>query len=286
MKEKFLNFYNLVKFPHTVFALPFAFIGFVLGITDNPQGFTWVLLIKILGAMVFARNSAMGFNRYADRTIDSINPRTGEREIPSGKISPKGALTFTLINVFLFMAVSYSINLLCLILSVPALVVLLGYSYTKRFTWLCHFVLGVALAIAPVGAYISVTGVIGLPVAILFFVVLLWVSGFDIIYSLSDEEFDKERGLNSVPQRFGLKRALGISSAVHIMVVPLLILLGMVMGAGWLFIAGAGIFTFLLLYQHLIVSDNDLSRVNAAFFTSNGVASVLFAIFTIADILF
>ncbi len=285
MKTNIVAFLSLVKFPHTLFALPFALIGFVLGLTSNDAVFSWLFLLQILGAMVFARNSAMGFNRYIDRKIDATNPRTVSREIPAGIISSGSALAFVVINSLLFVAVAYSINILCFYLSFPALIVLLGYSYTKRFTWLCHYFLGLALAIAPVGAFISVTGRIELPVVFLFFAVLLWVSGFDIIYSLSDEEFDSKAGLNSVPQRFGKRVALLISSVGHALVVPFIVLFGLYSSAGILYFIGVAVFTLLLIYQHLIVKPDDLSRVNAAFFTSNGVASVLFACFTIADLL-
>jgi 4-hydroxybenzoate polyprenyltransferase len=285
MKTNIVAFLSLVKFPHTLFALPFALIGFVLGLTSNDAVFSWLFLLQILGAMVFARNSAMGFNRYIDRKIDATNPRTVSREIPAGIISSGSALAFVVINSLLFVAVAYSINILCFYLSFPALIVLLGYSYTKRFTWLCHYFLGLALAIAPVGAFISVTGRIELPVVFLFFAVLLWVSGFDIIYSLSDEEFDSKAGLNSVPQRFGKRVALLISSVGHALVAPFIVLFGLYSSAGILYFIGVAVFTLLLIYQHLIVKPDDLSRVNAAFFTSNGVASVLFACFTIVDLL-
>ncbi len=285
MKKSIITFYNLVKFPHTVFALPFAFIGFVLGLLNGDVGFSWLFLLQILAAMVFARNSAMGFNRYIDRKIDASNPRTMNREIPSGVISSGRVLIFVIVNVLLFVAVAYSINLLCFYLSVPALIVLLGYSLTKRFTWFCHYFLGLALAIAPVGAYISVTGRIDLPIVYLFFAVLFWVSGFDIIYSLSDEEYDNEVGLNSVPQKFGTKDALIISALGHFLVVPFVILFGISINGGVVYFAGVLVFTSLLIYQHLIVKPSDLSRVNAAFFTSNGIASILFACFTIADMI-
>lgn len=286
MKKSVITFYNLLKFPHTLFALPFALIGFVLGLTSDGTEFTFILLLQILAAMVFARNSAMGFNRYIDRKIDAENPRTNRREIPAGVVSSDKVLTFVIINSILFVVVAFSINILCFYLAVPALFILLGYSYTKRFTWLCHYFLGLALAIAPVGAYISVTSRVDLSVIYLFLAVLFWVSGFDIIYSLPDEEFDNKAGLNSVPQKFGKKRALIISAIGHVLVFPFLVLFGLSINAGILYIIGAAIFSLLLIYQHLIVKPDDLSRVNAAFFTSNGVASVLFATFTIADMLF
>lgn len=283
MKNSFVNFYNLVKFPHTVFALPFAFTGFALGIIKYGGDFTIVLFFQILGAMVFARNAAMGFNRYIDRYIDASNPRTKGREIPSGLIAPERALWFTIINVALFILVSLSINELCFYLSFPALAVLLGYSYTKRFTWLCHYVLGLGLAMAPAGAFIAVTGTLTPAILTLLLAVLFWVSGFDIIYSLPDADYDAENNLNSIPQRFGIKRALTISSAGHLIVAPLIVLTGVFSGAGSLYYIGSVLFLILLVYQHVIVKPNDLSRVNAAFFTANGFASIIYAIFSISD---
>lgn len=286
MKKRLLLFYNLVKFPHTIFALPFALTGFVLGLTAQESEFGWLVFIKILVAMVFARNSAMGFNRYIDREIDASNPRTKNREIPSGQLSSKSVLYFVIINAILFSAISFSINILCFYLSVPALLILIGYSFTKRYTWLCHYILGLALAIAPVGAFIALTGTIELSIVYLFIAVLLWVSGFDIIYSLSDEEFDSEHNLNSVPQKFGKKMALVISAIGHMLVIPFIFLFGTSIGAGVTYYIGALVFIALLIYQHLIVKPGDLTRVNAAFFTYNGFASVVYSIFTIADLLF
>jgi 4-hydroxybenzoate polyprenyltransferase len=283
--NEFGKYYNLVKFPHTLFALPFALTAFTIAIKITGSHFTWLFLLQILGAMVFARNTAMGFNRYIDRFIDAKNPRTMGREIPSGKLRAGNVLFFSIINAILFAAVAYSINTLCFLLSFPALTVLIGYSYTKRITWLCHYVLGLSLAIAPAGAYIAVTGRADMAVILLFCAVFLWSSGFDIIYSLSDEKFDTEQRLNSMPQRFGVKKALYISVAGHLIVVPILIAFGISYGGGFLYYIGLVLFFTMLLYQHLIVKPGDLSRVNAAFFGANGIASVVFAIFTISDIL-
>lgn len=279
------KYLKLVKFSHTIFALPFALVGFFLAIKLTDYEFSWRLLCLILLAMVFGRNSAMGFNRYLDRDIDARNPRTSKREIPAGILSPMSVKYFVISNVILFFIVVFFINKLCFILSFPAMAVLLSYSYMKRYTSLCHYVLGLALAIAPTGAYLSIAGEFHVAPLILSAIVLLWVSGFDIIYSLDDEEFDKEQKLHSVPQLWGKKRGLIISAVGHALVVPLLYLLYVVADLGTIYLVGASVFTLLLIYQHLIVSPKNLSRLNAAFFSSNGVASVIFAAFTIWDIL-
>lgn len=285
MTKRFINYFNLVKFPHTIFALPFAILAFVLANNSFSNQLDLLLFLKILAAMVFARNSAMGFNRYVDRFIDAKNPRTANREIPSGLIDQKRALFFIILNILLFIAVTYTINQICFILSVPALVLLLGYSYTKRFTWLCHFVLGLTLASAPVGAYLAVSSHIGFEIVLLFFVVLFWVAGFDIIYSLSDSEFDRDNNLHSVPQKFGIKVGLLISLISHLIVIPLLIYFGIVAYMGVIYYFGALIFTVLLIYQHTIVKHDNISRVNAAFFSVNGYASVLFSLLAILDVI-
>ncbi len=280
------SYLKLVKFSHTIFALPFAMIAFVMAVKMPEAHFSLLLLVKIIVCMVFARNAAMGFNRYADRFFDRLNPRTKVREIPSGVISSKNVLIFTLTNVVLFSLAALSINLLCFILSAPALAVILGYSYTKRFTWMCHYFLGFALSIAPAGAYIAVTGRLDVSIIVLCAIVLFWSSGFDIIYSLSDELFDKENNLHSVPARFGQKGALVISSVGHIIVASLLLIYGKVLGMGYIYMVGAILFSLLLLYQHIIVRPGKLDKVNAAFFTANGLASLLFSVFTIADLLY
>ncbi|MCK9629671.1 MAG: putative 4-hydroxybenzoate polyprenyltransferase [Bacteroidales bacterium] len=282
------NYLKLVKFSHTIFALPFAFIGFFMAnetVVDGSEVYSWRLLILVVLAMVFARNSAMGFNRYIDRFIDAKNPRTAGREIPAKILSPKSVLIFVVINVMLFIATTALINKLALIMSVPALIVILGYSYMKRFSALCHYVLGLSLAIAPMGAYISITGKFALAPFILSIIVLLWSSGFDILYSLDDEMFDKIEKLHSVPAKYGRSRAMEISSAGHVLIAPMLCLLYIYADMGIIYIVGSALFVTLLIYQHVIIKPDDISRLNSAFFTSNGVASILFAIFTIWDIL-
>jgi 4-hydroxybenzoate polyprenyltransferase len=212
------KFFSLVKFSHTIFALPFAIIGFFLAVKVHGYNFELKLLGLVIICMVSARNAAMGFNRYIDSNFDKKNPRTAIREIPSGVISKKEALLFIIFNCFIFVIATYFINQLCFFLSPVALMVILGYSYTKRFTALCHLVLGLGLGLAPLGAYLSVSGKFH-PLAILFSVVVLtWVSGFDIIYALQDKEFDEENDLHSIPSTFGKNKALRISSVLHVLI--------------------------------------------------------------------
>ena len=277
---------SLVKFAHTVFALPFALVGFLLGLQEPGTRFTWILLLQLLGCMIFARNAAMGFNRWADRFIDARNPRTAGRDVPAGRISARQALVFSVVNAVLFVAVSWTINPLCGGLSFVALVFLLGYSYLKRFTWLCHFGVGAALSIAPAGAFIAVTGHITLPIVWLSLMVFFWSSGFDILYALADEEIDREQGLHSIPQRFGRRKAMAISVGVHLtefVLVPLFLMQAGLTDA-WGIAAGI-FFLALLVYQHVIVSPCDLSRLNAAFFTANGIASLVFAVLVYLSVL-
>ena len=277
---------SLVKFAHTVFALPFALVGFLLGLKDPDGHFSWVLLLQILGCMVFARSAAMGFNRYVDREIDARNPRTAGRDVPAGRITPRQALVFSLVNAVLFMAVAWTINPLCGGLSFVALAVLLGYSYLKRYTWLCHFGVGLALSIAPVGAFIAVTGHLTWAIVWLGLMVFFWSSGFDILYALADEEIDRAQGLHSIPQRFGRRQAMAIAKCVHgteVALVPLfLIAAGLTNVWG---IAAGVFFLAMLVYQHAIISPDDLSRLNAAFFTVNGIASLVFCVLIYLSVL-
>jgi 4-hydroxybenzoate polyprenyltransferase len=278
------NYFSLVKFSHTVFAMPFALIGFSLAVNGKAYQFSVRLFLLIILCMVFARNAAMGFNRLADRKFDSLNPRTDKREIPAGKIRPKAAALFVIINALLFIAAAGFINRLTLLLSPVALLIILGYSLTKRITWLCHFILGLGLSLAPVGAYISVTGIFDIIPIIYSFIVLTWVSGFDIIYALQDEEFDKKHNLHSLPSSSGRKKALTVSVFTHIATFILIVAAGLAGKGNLLYWTGALIFNVLLIWQHLIVKPNDLSRVTLAFQTTNGIASILFAIFVILDL--
>ncbi len=278
------NYLSMVKFSHTVFAIPFALIGFFLAIRLNETELSMKLLLLVLLCMIFARNAAMAFNRYADKEIDIKNPRTAIREIPAGIIKPKSALQFTLINSVLFVLTTWFINPLTFFLSPVALLIVLGYSLTKKFTSLCHFVLGLGLSLAPIGAYISVTGKFDIIPLMYSMVVLFWVSGFDIIYALQDEEFDKQENLKSIPVLLGKEKALKLSVVLHIISAVFIIIPGILSDFGILYWVGSFIFIVLLIYQHVMVKPDDLSKVNLAFFTTNGIASVVFAVFTISSL--
>lgn len=284
------KYFSLVTFAHTIFALPFALVGFFLGVLHQPAGgFPFRELMLVLLCMVFARSAAMAFNRYADRHIDRGNPRTAGREIPSGAITPQAALFFVLTSSALFILTTWFINPICFYLSPVALIVVLGYSYTKRFTPLCHLILGLGLSLAPIGAYLAVTGVFNIIPLLFSFAVLTWVSGFDIIYALQDEEFDKTNRLFSIPVALGRKSALWLSVLLHLFTAAFMLIAAWITPAalpafGWILWTGTGIFLVLLVYQHLIVSPTDLSRVNRAFFTTNGFASLVFGALFILDV--
>jgi len=306
---KVKKYLSLIKFSHTIFAMPFALIGFFLGLESGDTSIgvgQWNLnktvhwdddrielelwqqvLIKfllVILCMIFARSAAMAFNRYLDRSFDAKNPRTAIREIPAGILRANNVLLFTIANCLLFIACTFFINRICFFLSRVALFVVLGYSYTKRFTPLCHLILGLGLSLAPIGAYLAVTGSFD-PLPILFsFTVLFWVSGFDIIYALQDEEFDKENKLYSIPASLGKAKALRVSEVLHVLSAICALYAGWSGNFGWLYWTGAVIFIGMLVYQHSIVKPNDLRRVNIAFMTANGIASVVFAIFVIADL--
>lgn len=278
------NYLSLVKFSHTIFAMPFALIGFSLAVNNYHTSFPLKLFVLILICMVTARNSAMAFNRYIDKKFDAANPRTAIREIPSGIIKPENALFFIILNIALFITATWFINPLCFYLSPIALAVILGYSLTKRFTALCHIVLGIGLALAPIGAYIAVTGKFDVLPLLFSFIVLTWVSGFDIIYALQDEEFDRSQKLHSIPVLLGKKGALRLSAILHLISFAVILIAGWYGNFSYLFWTGALFFGSLLVYQHSIVKPNDLSRVNLAFFTTNGIGSVVFAICVISDL--
>lgn len=281
------NYFSLVKFAHTVFAMPFALIGFFYGLKtiqyrlDRPW---WMLLLLVILCMVFARSAAMAFNRWLDADYDAKNPRTSIREIPGGIISKRNAMIFVIINCLAFILTTYFINLICLLLAPVALFVILFYSYTKRFTPLCHLVLGLGLSLAPIGAFIAVTGQFALVPILFSFAVLFWVSGFDIIYALQDEEFDKENNLFSIPSWLGTGRALRVSEFLHFLSATAVIAAGMLGNFSWFYWAGVLVFAFFLFYQHALVKPKDLSKVNKAFFSSNGIASVVFCVFVLLDI--
>lgn len=279
------HYFSLVKFSHTVFAMPFAIAGYFIGATEPGYGFSLKTFLLVLACMVFARSAAMAFNRWADVRFDSLNPRTAVREIPSGKISPRQAIVFVIASSLLFITAAGMLNRLTLILSPVALAVILGYSYTKRFTPLCHLVLGLGLSLAPIGAYIAVTGHFALLPLIYSFIVLTWVSGFDIIYSLQDDEFDRETGLYSIPAVMSRGKALAVSSALHAVSVALVAAAGITGEGGYFYWTGAAIFIMMLIYQHLLVRPDDLSRVNMAFGTTNGIAGVIYGLAVVLDLL-
>ena len=279
------NYLSLIKFSHTIFALPFALIGFFLAIHTTSTTINWLILVYVILCMVFARSAAMAFNRYIDRDIDKANKRTAAiREIPNGTISAKSALLFVIINCTLFIATTYFINPLCFYLSPVALAVVLGYSLTKRFTALCHLVLGLGLSLAPIGAYLAVTGQFNWLPLFFSFSVLFWVSGFDIIYALQDEEFDKTQKLHSIPVLMGKKNALLLSNVLHMVTASFILYAGYYAELGLFYWIGCSVFIGLLSYQHFLVKPNDLSKVNLAFFTTNGIASVVFGIFVVLDL--
>lgn len=285
------NYLSLIKFSHTVFALPFALVGFFLANYQTGQTVHFQTLICVVLCMVFARSAAMAFNRYLDRDIDAKNPRTIIREIPAGIVAPKSALAFVIVSSLLFILTTYFINPLCFMLSPIALIVVLGYSYTKRFTALCHFVLGLGLSLAPIGAYLAVTGQFALLPVLYSATVLLWVTGFDIIYALQDEDFDKSLNLNSIPVLLGTKGALQLSNILHLvggLVLCYAVFLVNTEGVSFSYIhlIGTAIFIGLLIYQHTLVKINDLSKINMAFFTTNGIASVAYGSLFILDFFF
>jgi 4-hydroxybenzoate polyprenyltransferase len=292
------KYLSLVKFSHTIFAMPFAIIGFFLGVYryEFPGSTGWhtfvgsavlnyfKLFMLVVLCMIFARSAAMAFNSFLDRNFDAKNPRTAIREIPAGIISKESALRFVIINCLLFIAATYFINRICFLLAPVALFVILFYSYTKRFTPLCHLVLGIGLSLAPIGAYLAVTGAFAFLPILFSFAVIFWVSGFDIIYSLQDVEFDQSQKLYSMPAWLGKAKALKVSEILHVLSASCVVFAGVYGHFGWWYWIGIAVFTGMLIYQHSIVKANDLSKVNIAFMTANGIASVVFSVFVLLDI--
>ena len=284
------NYLSLIKFSHTIFAMPFALIGFVLGLRDhfihqtsvNQVGLKFVL---VLVCMITARSTAMAFNRYLDRHFDKLNPRTAIREIPAGIIKAEKALVFIGINMAIFILATFFINSICFYLSPVALFVILFYSYTKRFTYLCHLVLGIGLSLAPIGAYLAVTGSFDLLPLLFSFAVIFWVSGFDIIYALQDIDFDQSQSLYSIPSQWGLRQSLSISRVLHVLSASLVVAAYFVGDFHFLYLFGLLIFIGMLIYQQSIVKPHDLSKVNLAFMTANGIASIVFSVFVIGAML-
>ncbi|MGB7202444.1 MAG: UbiA-like polyprenyltransferase [Pyrinomonadaceae bacterium] len=263
----------MIKFEHTLFALPFAFLGAILAANGFP---TWWQILWITVAMFGARSSAMTFNRIVDRDVDAQNPRTAGRELPSGQLSVGFAWTFLYVSIAVFVLSSYMLNWLTFALSPVALLFVLGYSYAKRFTAFAHVLLGIALSISPSAAWIAVRGNLTDEVPILLsLLVLMWTAGFDVLYACQDFEFDRSAGLRSIPTRFGIKRALWIARLFHFQAFVVLGLLYLVTGLGWLALAGVVAVGALLVYQHTLVKHDDLSRMSAAFFTTNAFVSVI-----------
>lgn len=293
------QYLSLVKFSHTIFAMPFAMIGFILGVSErktypNPVNTVssglpdWlppmvVIFGLVLICMITARNAAMAFNRYLDRQFDAKNPRTAIREIPQGIISANSALWFVIINCLVFVTATFLLNPICFFLSPVALFVILFYSYTKRFTALCHLVLGLGLSLAPIGAYLAVTGHFAVLPILFSLAVVFWVSGFDIIYALQDVEFDQSEQLYSIPSLLGKPKALSVSEMLHLVSAFSVIAAGIYGDFHWLYWIGVAVFTGMLYYQHSLVKPDDLRRVNLAFMTANGIASVVFGVLVIAD---
>jgi len=301
---KIKNYLSLVKFSHTIFAMPFALIGFFLGIQNFFRLGHWIgrnpfdpnvndisvyeLLVQkfilVIICMITARSAAMAFNRFLDRSFDAKNPRTAIREIPKGIISPNSALRFVILSCFLFLVSCFFINNICFYLAPLALFVILFYSFTKRFTALCHLVLGIGLSLAPIGAYLAVTGSFAILPILFSFAVVFWVSGFDIIYALQDIDFDQTQKLYSIPSALGKAKALRVSELLHFFSAVCVITAGFYGGFHWFYWIGIAVFVGMLIYQHSIVKPDDLSKVNIAFMTANGIASVVFAVFVIADL--
>ena len=280
-----LKYFRLVKFAHTIFAMPFALMAFVYALWSTKAEFSWTLLAQVVLCMVFARNVAMGFNRWADRHIDKDNPRTADREIPAGAISPRNAMIFVVVNALLFIATACTINTLTAILSPVALAVIMFYSYCKRFTSLAHLVLGLSLGIAPAGAYIAVTGDLTWQVCLLSLLVLTWCGGFDIIYALQDAEFDRKRGLHSIPSKFSVATSLYISIALHCISIVALVFFALHLPQSWVLWCGVGLFTAILIAEHILVTPKKQRSIGIAFGTLNGLASLTLAGFVIANIL-
>ena len=282
---KISDYLKLVKFSHTIFAMPFALLSFTYAwTTTEPEKPLWLLLLQVVGCMVFARNVAMGFNRWADREIDAENPRTANREIPAGVISARGAMWFIVINALLFITLASLINPLCGWLSPVALFIIMFYSYCKRFTSLAHIVLGISLSIAPVGAYMAVTGTSVWECWVLALIVMTWCSGFDIIYALQDAEFDRERGLHSIPSRFSARTALTISALLHVASITLLVVFAQSQPQSWLLWVGCSLFVLILGSEHYIVTPNRQRNIGMAFGTFNALASLSLATFLILNL--
>jgi 4-hydroxybenzoate polyprenyltransferase len=271
---------DMIKFEHTIFALPFAFTGALLAADGLPP---WRTVLWIAAAMFGARSAAMGFNRWADRSFDAENPRTKNRALPMRLVTPMQVILFTAASSALLIFAAYMLNPLSFFLSPVALAVVFFYSYTKRFTYLSHVFLGLAICLSPIGAWIAVSGRIEPPALVLGAAVLFWLLGFDVLYALQDMEFDRKAGLHSIPKRFGIRRSLWISRVSHAVTMAALLWLSIILSLGWLYLAGVFIALCLIVYEHTLVKDNDLSKLDIAFFNMNGYISVTVFLFTLMD---
>jgi 4-hydroxybenzoate polyprenyltransferase len=278
--EKIVLYLRMIKFPHSVFALPFAFTGAIMAAEGTPslEKMFWITI-----AMVGARSGAMGLNRIIDREIDRANPRTRNRELPRGVIMVSEAVLFTAISFAVLILSAYMLNPLCLKLSPIAIAVLFLYSYTKRFTWATHFVLGLSLSAAPMGAWIAVRGTFDAEILPITVAVIFWLAGFDTLYALQDIEFDKSYGLSSIPRRFGIKKALFFARTFHLVSFLSLLLSGLLFRLGIVYWVGMMIVAGLLIYEHSLVKEDDLSKLDIAFFNMNGYISLTVFVFTFLD---
>ena len=273
------HFLDAIKFEHTVFALPFAYVAMVLAADGWPG---WPTLLWVTLAMAGARTLAMAVNRLADRFIDAANPRTARRHLPAGLLTPAQVAGAAVAAGALLLLSAYMLNPLCLALAPLAVLFLVGYSYTKRFTWLSHWILGFTDGIAAAGGWIAVRGAFAPPVYVLWFALTVWIAGFDLIYACQDVEFDRRTGLHSVPARFGIPAALTTARACHVLTIAAFALLGWMMGLGWLYWLGGAVVAGLLVYEHSLVSPGDLSRLDVAFFNVNGYIAVILFLSVIA----
>ena len=283
MLKRFQIILEMIKFEHTIFALPFAFTGALLAAKGMPS---WGQVLWITAAMVGARSAAMGFNRWADRKFDAENPRTKNRALPMGLVTPVQVIVFTVVSSLVLIFASFMLNPLAFALSPVALAIVFFYSFTKRFTFLSHAFLGLAISLAPIGAWIAITGKLEVPALVLGAAVLFWLLGFDVLYALQDQAFDRKAGLHSIPQRFGTGRSLWISRVSHAVTMALLFWLSALLSLGLTYLLGVVIALCLIIYEHILVRKDDLSKLNMAFLNMNGYISVTIFIFTLLDVLF
>lgn len=283
--NKLKIFLEMIKFEHTVFALPFAYMGAILAsVLTRGELPTWAEIGWITLAMVGARSAAMGLNRVIDRVIDARNPRTQNRAVPAGLLSAAEVWLFIIISFGLLLLAASRLDPLAMKLLPIAVFFLVGYSYTKRFTWTCHLILGLTIGLAPLGGWVAIAGKIDLVAVIFYLTIAVWTAGFDVLYATQDREFDEREGLHSIPVRFGLARALWIARGLHVAAAAGLLLLLLLTDLSWWYAAGMLIAYFILFYEHRLVSPTDLSKLNTAFFTMNGVLSVVVFVFTLLDV--